>query len=112
MIFKQEEHAGYTIIRFEEQRLDVLIAQEMKAELLKLLEKGPQRLGLDLSRVTFVDSSGLGALVAVLKKVGVDASSSLRLWGLTREVKSVFELTQLYKVFDIYELEQDALTLR
>ena len=109
MIFVQEEQAGYTIVRFEEQRLDVLVAQELKLELLKILENGIERLALDLSKVSFVDSSGLGALVAVMKKIG--SEGTLRLWGLTPEVKSVFELTQLYKVFDIYELEQDALTV-
>ena len=107
MIFVQEEHEEYTIVRFEEQRLDVLVAQELKMELLKILDDGVQKLGLDLGKVSFVDSSGLGALVAVLKKIG--SNGALRLWGLTPEVKSVFELTQLYKVFDIYELEQDAL---
>ncbi|MBN2718017.1 MAG: STAS domain-containing protein [Deltaproteobacteria bacterium] len=108
MIFIQEEHKGFTIVRFEEQRLDVLVAQELKLELLKLLEGGVGKLGLDLGKVSFVDSSGLGALVAILKKIG--SEGALRLWGLTPEVKSVFELTQLYKVFDIYELEQDALS--
>ncbi|MBN2530534.1 MAG: STAS domain-containing protein [Deltaproteobacteria bacterium] len=108
MIFIHEERSGCTVIRFEEQRLDVLVAQEMKSELLKILDNGSSQIGLDLSKVAFVDSSGLGALVAVLKNIGPEGS--LRLWGLTPEVKSVFELTQLYKVFDIYELEQDALS--
>ena len=107
MIFVDEERSGCTVIRFEERRLDVLVAQEMKKELLKKIDNGIRRIGLDLSNVSFVDSSGLGALVAVLKNIG--PGGSLRLWGLTPEVKSVFELTQLYKVFDIYELEQDAL---
>ncbi|MBN2670806.1 MAG: STAS domain-containing protein [Deltaproteobacteria bacterium] len=108
MIYTQEQHNDCTIIRFQEKRIDVLVAQELKTELLKLFDTGEKRLGLDLSNVTFVDSSGLGALVAVLKKARPEGA--LCLWGLTPEVKSLFELTQLYKVFDIYELEQDALS--
>jgi anti-sigma B factor antagonist len=107
MDYKLEKKNNYTIVRFDEKRLDVLVAQDIKTDLFRILEDNIKVLGLDLSNVQFMDSSGLGALVAVLKRI--TPHGRLLLWGLSPEVKSLFELTQLYKVFDVYELEKDAL---
>ena len=56
---------------------------------------------LDLSAVTFVDSSGLGAIVAAMKQVG--APQRLELAGLTRNVAKVFALTRMDRVFTIHD---------
>lgn len=109
MYFEREKKGECTVVRFTEKRIDVLVSQEVKGELFKILDEGINVLGFDFSNVQFVDSSGLGALVAVLKRLG--SGGSMRMWGLSPELKSLFEITQLYKVFDIYELETDALTI-
>lgn len=56
---------------------------------------------VDLSAVNFVDSSGLGAIVAVRKMIGADRDMELA--GLTPNVEKVFRLTRMDKVFKIHE---------
>jgi anti-anti-sigma factor len=102
-----EKHEHYTIVRVREQRLDAALTQDFKAYVFNILDGGCFNIGLDISDVTFVDSTGLGVLVALLNRIGQDGT--LLLWNIAPTVKSVLELTQLYKVFDIYETEEDAL---
>lgn len=61
---------------------------------------GPAHVVLDLSQVAFVDSSGLGAVVAVMKFLG--AGRRLDLAGLTPDVDKVFRLTRMDTVFGIF----------
>ena len=63
---------------------------------------------IDCSDLTFVDSSGLGSLVAVLRTFNKQ-SATIRLAGILPEVRSIFELTRLNKVFDIFNSVEDAL---
>lgn len=61
----------------------------------------------DMSHMKFVDSSGLGALIACLR----DANSrkgDLRLCGMSRSVRSLFELMRMHRVFSIYDAVDDA----
>ncbi len=95
------------IVRINEGRIDAMTVPELRTYLFKLIDEGKTVLGVDLSAVRFIDSSGLGVLVSTLKRIG--AGGAIALWGLNREVKALFELTQLYKVFDIFESESDAL---
>lgn len=103
---KREKHSDFEIIRIDEKRFDAVIGPQVRQDLFSLIEQGHQNIGVDLSAIQFIDSVGLGVLVSALKKVSKDGS--ILLWGLTPAVQSVFELTQLYKVFDIYEYERDA----
>ena len=63
--------------------------------------EGHGRVVLDLSQVGFLDSSGLGAVIAVMKHLGNDRP--LDLAGLTPTVQKVFRLTRMDKVFRIFE---------
>ena len=101
-----ENDGGATIVRVREARVDAANSPRLKAHLLALVEDGQLRIGVDLSDVRLIDSSGLGALVTAVKRIG--QNGCVMLWGLSREVKAVFELTQLYKVFEIFESEADA----
>jgi len=61
----------------------------------------PARVVLDVAMVEFLDSSGLGAVVAAMKQLGVDRK--LELAGLTPTVEKVFRLTRMDTVFTIHE---------
>lgn len=82
------------------ERIDAASAIAFKEEMRSLLEGGPARTILDLSRVAFLDSSGLGAVVAAKKLVG--PGRSLELSGLTGAVEKVFRLTRMDSVFTIH----------
>jgi anti-sigma B factor antagonist len=82
--------------------IDLASSPDLRRELQTLLDDGVQSIVLDLGDVTFIDSSGLGVLVGVLKRVkeaGDDGAMSLR--GLTGPVRKVFEITGLHEIFVI-----------
>ncbi|MGX2039261.1 STAS domain-containing protein [Methylocaldum sp. MU1018] len=101
MNISTEDRNGKTILSLKEERLDAHNSGELKDYILKLLEDGHTRLVVDLSGVRFIDSSGLGALLSGYKNASL-RSGSFVLAGLQPRVQSMFELTRLHRVFDIY----------
>lgn len=91
-----------------EDRIDAASAIQFKERMRDLTQTGDQRVVLDLSRVMFLDSSGLGAIVAVKKLLGPDRV--LELSGLTPIVKKVFRLTRMDTIFTIHLTHSDALS--
>jgi len=89
-----------------ERRLDARSAPEFKAAMARLVRDGHARIVLDLSDVEFVDSSGLGAIVSALKQVA--GTGDLVLCGTRPAVMSMFKLTRLDKVFQMFALADDA----
>lgn len=90
---------GALCVAVMEQRIDAACAIRFKDAMRELLMHPAPRVVLDLSRVTFVDSSGLGALVAVRKLFA--EGRALELAGLTPNVRRVFQLTRMDSVFSI-----------
>ena len=95
------------IVTVTEQRATVEISSRFKEELLKKIDEGSQNIIIDLSASNFVDSSFLGALVAGLKKATMK-SGDLKIVGLQSPVRAMFELTRLYRIFDIFESQEEA----
>ena len=103
-----ENREGKTILTVTEERLDASNSSELRETLLSLLEEGGQRLVVDLSPVSFIDSSGLGALLSGFKTANL-RSGTLVLAGLQPRVQSMFELTRLHRVFEIFPSVAEAL---
>jgi len=72
-----------------------------------LLAAGKKQLVLDLKNVTFIDSSGLGALVAVHSSTK-SGGASLRLCNLGARSNELLQITKLYTVFEVSDTEADA----
>jgi anti-sigma B factor antagonist len=68
---------------------------------------GNRRIVLNLSEVDFIDSSGLGAIVSSLKKIGNDGD--LVICSVRETVMSLFRLTRMNRVFDILSSEEEAI---
>ncbi len=83
-----------------EDRIDAATAIQFKEKMRDVTKDGPPRVVLDLARVQFLDSSGLGAIVAVKKLLGPDRV--LGLSGLTPTVEKVFRLTRMDSIFTIH----------
>lgn len=81
-------------------RIDAAGAIAFKERMRELTDGPAPRVVLDLSRVGFLDSSGLGAVVAVKKLLG--PGRALELAGLTPAVDKVFRLTRMDSVFTIH----------
>ncbi|MBV1925682.1 MAG: STAS domain-containing protein [Rhodobacteraceae bacterium] len=98
---------GIKIISISDSRIDAAMAIQFKQDMRAETDGGPDRVVLDLSAVDFVDSSGLGAIVASLKQMG--AGRRLDLAGLTPTVDKVFRLTRMDTVFKLFPSLDDAL---
>ena len=106
MEFNHEKH-GKADLLFLEGRLDNEASLELKAVFREIVKGGRACLVLDLNGVTFVDSSGLGALVACLR-TATAREGDLKLSGLNPRLNSVFELTRLHRLFEIYPTPGEA----
>ena len=86
--------------------LDGTKTAQFRKEINELLQKNTQIILVDLKNVTFMDSSGLGTLVLSLKTVR-DAGSQLCLCSINDQIKMLFELTSMEKVFQIFADRED-----
>jgi len=82
--------------------------QELKARILEALEAGDRKFLIDFTHTGYIDSSGLGALVSISKRVR-EAGGDLRLAGLNEDLRSLFELTKLDTLFPIAGTAAEAL---
>jgi anti-sigma B factor antagonist len=87
--------------------IDIAHADVVKQRLTELVDKGRTRLVIDLGQVHYIDSSGLGALVAVMKHARA-ARGDIKICALQSGVRSVFEMTRLNKVIAIHATRQEA----
>jgi anti-sigma B factor antagonist len=78
-------------------RLNMVSARRLRETLVDLVERGTSRIVVDLGETTFVDSSGLGALIGGLKTAR-QAGGDLRVARVSPAVLSVFELTNLDRI--------------
>jgi anti-sigma B factor antagonist len=88
--------------------LDMAVADELKRVLAGLIDKGQSRVVMDLSQVGYIDSSGMGVLVASMKQARA-AGGDVRLCALQADVRAIFEMTRLIKVMSSHPTRQEAL---
>ncbi|WP_050526949.1 STAS domain-containing protein [Pseudorhodobacter aquimaris] len=100
-------HEDLILVTVGEDRIDAACAIQFKERMRELTQAPSSRVILDLSTVAFLDSSGLGAVVAVMKLLGPDRK--LELSGLTPTVAKVFHLTRMDTVFTIHPSLPDGL---
>lgn len=98
-----------TAVLSVEGRLNAVTVGVFKTKIKELVAAENIHLILDLSEVSFIDSSGLSAIVSGLKSTR-EKDGSLKLVGLRENTKRVFELTRLSKVFDFYPTVDEALS--
>ena len=94
------------VISVDADRIDAAMAIQFKDDMRTETSEGPDRVVLDLTNVDFIDSSGLGAIVAAMKQLGNERQ--LDLAALTPDVEKVFRLTRMDTVFTILPEVPDA----
>lgn len=107
MQFSTKTEDALRIISVQEDRIDAAVALEFKDALRAETDGGTDTVVLDLSNVQFIDSSGLGAIVATMKFLGADRKMALA--GLTPTVARVFQLTRMDSVFNVFSTVDGAL---
>ncbi|MBV7396158.1 STAS domain-containing protein [Mameliella sediminis] len=92
--------AGVDIITVDANRIDAAVAIQFKDRMREVLGNEKPRYVLDLHQVEFIDSSGLGAIVAAMKLMPKDGK--LELAGLSPAVDKVFRMTRMDSIFAIH----------
>ena len=100
MKMSASEEQDCLVIKVDEPRIDAAVAVRFKDGMRDMTQHPARRVILDLSSVEFLDSSGLGAVVSVMKTLG--RGRQLDLAGMTPAVDKVFRMTRMDSVFDIY----------
>ncbi|MBI4503100.1 MAG: STAS domain-containing protein [Gemmatimonadetes bacterium] len=82
--------------------------QELKQKITEALEAGERKFLIDFTNTGYIDSSGLGVLVSLSRKIR-EADGELRLAGLNEDLRTLFELTKLDSLFSIADSPAAAL---
>ena len=99
---------GISIIIVDIERATVINEKEFKDIVQLELNQGSEKFIFDLKSCDFIDSTFLSVLVTSYKRIA-ENKGQLKIVGFKPAVRSMFELTRLTKIFDIYEDEQTAL---
>jgi len=101
-----QDFDGVAVANIPVEELDASNAAEFKRDIAPILQLHP-RLVLDLSKVRFVDSSGLGAMLSCLRQLSA-RNGDLKLCGMSTQVRALFELVRMHRIFDIYGTPEEA----
>lgn len=87
--------------------VDAYTSARFREAIIELIESGAASLVINMERVEYIDSSGLGALVGGLKRAS-EREGKIVIVCSNPQIRKVFEITGLEKVFHLFTSEQDA----
>jgi len=96
-----------TVIVLPGESLDASNVKEFKRDIKSALE-GQSRVLFDMDKLKFVDSSGLGAILSCLRQLNA-SGGDLKLCGMLKPVRALFELVRMHRIFDIYNTKEEAI---
>lgn len=108
MRFEQTTVGNILVATVLENRIVADVAPRFKLQLMEYVNSGNRVIVLDMRAVSFIDSSGLGALVSSLKAIG--HNGDLVLCGTAGAVNSMFKLTRMDKVFRMFSTPEEAVS--
>ncbi len=88
--------------------IDAGNAPDLKKALVETIESGEKHLLIDMSRISYIDSLGIGTFISSLS-TATKAGATFKICSLSVFLNRIFDLTRLKKVFDVYESEEEAL---
>ncbi len=88
------------------EELDASNAPEFKHDITPVVEANT-KLVLDMKRLRFVDSSGLGAILSCLRLLSAKGGD-MKLCCMSKQVRAAFELVRMHRIFDIYPTREEA----
>lgn len=97
---------GILVIQLPAGALDAATAKEFRQEADQIF-RGQQKVVLDFTKITFVDSAGLGVVLAFLRRITQDAGD-LKVCGLNKGVKALFQLVRMHRIVEIFETVEEA----
>lgn len=107
MQLNEQNLDGVLVVSPQARRLDASVAGAFRDRVSHCIQSGHNKVVLDLAEVQFMDSSGLTALISVLKAVSVNGGSMV-ISGVDSNLSSLFQLTRLNKVLRVYPSVREA----
>ena len=107
-VVKGVKRHGDAVILTLTGEIDMHCSVHVRGELLEIIQERPAKVIIDMNEVEFMDSSGLAVLVEALQLTRRD-NLVLKLVGLNPRVRSIFEISRLDNIFQIYNIEAEAL---
>lgn len=102
MTIHQSESNGVTVLTPEVPELAYTNTTDFKNTVYAIIDKGANRLVMDLQHVGFIDSTGVGALISIRGRL-IQNNGAMALCNFKRDVKQLMDVTSLHKVFEIYD---------
>lgn len=97
------------VVSLTSDRLDAKDATEFKHDVLHLInETGKYQVVFDMNKLLFIDSSGVGILLSILRFLN-SQGGELKLSGLTQPVRTLLELVSIHKIFEIFKTTDEAI---
>lgn len=108
MLFRTQEANNVLIVTPPNIDLDASNSDEFKKDIAQTIGNH-RKVIINMETVGFMDSAGLGAILSAFKKVRADGGT-FRIFGLSKEVKALFQLVRMQRLFDIYEDKESAIS--
>jgi len=106
-MLKTEKINNITIVKFNNiDRFNALIVEPVKEQLKSFFNKPDTKLVLNLEGVKFIDSSGFGVFLSIMKTAN-NSHGQFKICTISREVMELFKLLQLHNVFELYETQEE-----
>lgn len=107
-LLTQTQSDGVLVVQYIEDNLDASNVREFR-EAMQTIIKNQTKVVLDMSKMKFVDSSGLGALISCLRDTNA-RKGDFRLSAMSRSVLALFELMRMHRVFSIHDSVEGAVS--
>lgn len=101
------EAGGVPVIKLEGE-VDIYTCPQLKETLLRLIDEGEYHIVIDMQKVPYIDSAGLGVLVGARRRVG-EHDGSIAIVNPNPSVYKVLEITRLTRIFDVFQDREAAL---
>lgn len=110
MSFRTEKHENYSLILFSTDKLDSIVAPDLKSELVLINKSGEKNIIMDLSSVKYCDSSGLSAILTG-HRICQQSNGIYIICGLQSAVEKLMAISQLTTIIDMTTTLPKALDL-
>jgi len=109
-MLKTEKINNVTIVKFNNiDRFNALIVEPVKEQLKSFFNKPDTKLALNLEGIRFIDSSGFGVFLSILKTANSN-HGQFKICTINKEVMELFKLLQLHNVFDLYTTQDECVS--
>ncbi|MBN1599681.1 MAG: STAS domain-containing protein [Bacteroidales bacterium] len=108
-MLKTEKINNVIVVKFNDiDRFNALIVEPVKEQLKSLFNKPDTKLALNLEGIKFIDSSGFGVFLSIMKTAN-NNHGQFKICNIKNEVLELFKLLQLHNVFELYETQDECL---